>query len=85
MSNKAQGTDSLVHTTWHCRYHVVFAPKIRSQVIYGKIKGDSSHRHNLPSITDARKRRLFRRNISHSVFTRSAALDFCKCSVKSAQ
>jgi len=30
--------DSLAHTTWHCKYHVVFAPKYRRQVIYGYYK-----------------------------------------------
>ena len=33
-------TDSLAHTKWNCKYHIVFAPKYRRQVIYGKIKGD---------------------------------------------
>ena len=32
--------NSLAHTTWECKYHVVFAPKYRSQVIYGKLKAD---------------------------------------------
>jgi putative transposase len=31
---------SLAHTKWNCKYHVVFAPKYRRQVIYGKIKND---------------------------------------------
>lgn len=31
---------SLAHTTWNCKYHIVFAPKYRRQVIYGKIKAD---------------------------------------------
>ena len=31
-------TDSLSHTTWNCKYHIVFAPKYRRQVIYGKRK-----------------------------------------------
>ena len=30
--------NSLAHTTWNCKYHIVFAPKYRRQVIYGKIK-----------------------------------------------
>ena len=30
----------LSHTTWNCKYHIVFAPKYRRQIIYGKIKGD---------------------------------------------
>ena len=31
---------SLAHSKWRCQYHVVFAPKYRRQVIYGKIKKD---------------------------------------------
>ena len=31
---------SLAHTKWECKYHIVFAPKYRRQVIYGKIKQD---------------------------------------------
>ena len=33
-------TDSLAHTKWNCKYHIVFTPKYRRQVIYGKIKSD---------------------------------------------
>jgi len=28
------------HTKWNCKYHIVFAPKYRRQIIYGKIKQD---------------------------------------------
>ena len=31
---------SLSHTKWECKYHLVFAPKYRRQIIYGKIKAD---------------------------------------------
>jgi len=31
---------TLAHTTWDCKYHIVFAPKYRRQIIYGKIKTD---------------------------------------------
>ena len=31
---------SLSHSKWRCKYHIVFAPKYRRQVIYGKIKAD---------------------------------------------
>ena len=31
---------SLSHTSWNCKYHIVFAPKYRRQVIYGKLKND---------------------------------------------
>ena len=32
--------NSLAHTKWECKYHVVFAPKYRRQVIYREIKVD---------------------------------------------
>lgn len=32
--------NSLSHSSWRCKYHIVFAPKYRRQVIYGKIKQD---------------------------------------------
>ena len=31
---------SLTHCKYECKYHIVFAPKFRRQIIYGKIKGD---------------------------------------------
>ena len=33
-------TNSLSHTKWTCKYHIVFCPKYRRQEIYGKIKED---------------------------------------------
>ena len=30
---------SLAHTKWNCKYHIVFAPKHRRQIIYGKYLG----------------------------------------------
>jgi len=33
---------SLAHTMWECKYHIVFAPKYRRRVIYGKLKRDIS-------------------------------------------
>ena len=30
--------DNLTHTKWRCQYHIVFAPKYRRQIIYGKYK-----------------------------------------------
>lgn len=32
--------NSLAHTSWNWKYHIVFAPKYRRQVIYGKLKQD---------------------------------------------
>ena len=32
--------NTLSHTSWECKYHIVFAPEYRRQVIYGKIRED---------------------------------------------
>lgn len=32
--------NSLAHTSWNWKYHIVFAPKYSRQVIYGKLKQD---------------------------------------------
>ena len=32
--------NSLAHTQWECKYHIVFAPKFRRKVVYGKIRAD---------------------------------------------
>ena len=31
-----QDTNSLAHTTWNCKYHIVFAPKYRRRVFFGQ-------------------------------------------------
>ena len=38
--SKNDDINSLSHSKWRCHYHIVFAPKYRRQVIYGKIKAD---------------------------------------------
>ena len=30
--------ESLSHSKWDCKYHVVFVPKYRKKVLYGKIR-----------------------------------------------
>ena len=32
--------NSLNHTKWECKYHIVFIPKCRRKVLYGKIRRD---------------------------------------------
>ena len=32
--------NSLAHTKWECKYHIVFAPKYRRQIIYKAIRAD---------------------------------------------
>ena len=33
-------TNSLLHTSYRCKYHIVFAPKYRRLEVYGKLKAD---------------------------------------------
>lgn len=37
-----KGEQSLAHTKWECKYHVVFAPKFRRKAIYGRLRRDIS-------------------------------------------
>ena len=32
--------NSLSHTKWNCKYHIVFAPKFRRKIVYGQLKQD---------------------------------------------
>ena len=32
--------NSLSHTKWECKYHIVFAPKFRRKIAYGALKQD---------------------------------------------
>ena len=34
----AKSTNSLAHTKWMCKYHIVFAPKYRRKIIYGQYR-----------------------------------------------
>ncbi len=36
----ASDKNSLSHTKWNCKYHIVFAPKYRRKIIYGELKRD---------------------------------------------
>ncbi len=35
--------NSLAHTRWECKYHIVFTPKYRRKVIYQQIRADIGH------------------------------------------
>ncbi len=32
--------NSLAHTKWNCKYHIVFAPKYRRKLFYGQKKAE---------------------------------------------
>ena len=34
--SKQVNINSLAHTTWNCKYHIVFAPKYRRKVFFGQ-------------------------------------------------
>lgn len=34
--SKSVNINSLAHTTWNCKYHIVFAPKYRRKVFFGE-------------------------------------------------
>ncbi len=37
--------NSLAHTKWNCKYHIVYAPKYRRKIIYGQLKRDLGNFH----------------------------------------
>ena len=39
--------NSLSHIKWNCKYHIVFAPKYRRKVAYGKMKQDIAYTYGL--------------------------------------
>ena len=40
MSEENNALNSLAHTKWNCKYHVVFAPKYRRKVFYEEKRGE---------------------------------------------
>ena len=34
----AEANNSLAHTKWMCKYHIVFAPKYRRKIIYNQYR-----------------------------------------------
>ena len=40
MSKQDEATNTLAHTKWNCRYHIVFAPKYRRQVFFNEKRAD---------------------------------------------
>ena len=40
--NKQYSDDlhSLSHTKWKCQYHIVFIPKYRKKILYGRVRND---------------------------------------------
>ena len=56
MAHKA---NSLAHTKWLCKYHIVFTPKYRRKVIYNKYREDL--REILKMLCDWKGVEVFRR------------------------
>ena len=40
MSEQNNAINSLAHTKWNCKYHVVFAPKYRRKVFFNEKRED---------------------------------------------
>ena len=36
----AKQTNSLAHTKWMCKYHIIFTPKYRRKIVYNQYKAD---------------------------------------------
>ena len=55
MNNK----ESLAHTSWNCKFHIVFAPKYRRREIYGALR-----RYTRKNIKNALRKKRNRNNRS---------------------
>ena len=53
--------NSLSHTKWNCKYHIVFAPKFRRKIIYGQLKQDIA---NILSMSRPQQHRHLKRKDS---------------------
>ena len=40
MQEQNNSMNSLAHTKWNCKYHIVFAPKYRRKVFYEEKRAD---------------------------------------------
>ncbi len=59
MSNLYQ---SLSHSKWNCKYHVIFVPKKRKEILYGKIREDLAR--ILKELAEQKESRIISGNLS---------------------
>ena len=54
----SQGHNHLNHATWECKYHVVFTPKYRKKLLFGKSGGTwALYFTSLPGARNARSKK----------------------------
>ena len=54
----SQDHNHLNHSTWECKYHVVFTPKYRKKALFGQIRGTwALYSASLPSARNARSKK----------------------------
>ena len=53
--------NSLSHSKWNCKYHIVFAPKFRRKVAYGALRQD------IANILDVYKRQEYTKGLLESI------------------
>ena len=65
MPEQNNAINSLAHTKWNCKYHIVFAPKYRRKVFFAEKKG-SNQRNTKDAMSVERRRNHRRRSMSRS-------------------
>ena len=53
----SQDHNHLNHSTWECKYHVVFTPKYRKKALFGQIRRWALYSASLPSARNARSKK----------------------------
>ena len=62
MKSQDNAINSLAHTKWNCKYHIVFAPKYRRKVFYegeNRDKGDTENIMSVERCRDNRRRGMY--------------------------
>ena len=44
--------NSLAHTSWNCKYHIVFAPKYRRKILLNEYKVEEDMLHDQMTLRD---------------------------------
>ena len=58
---------SLSHTVWECKYHIVWIPKYRKKVLYGQMREDVHLRHPAVTLRNMQRRATTSRLLAEAV------------------
>ena len=66
MSEQNNATNSLAHSKWNCKYHIVFAPKYRRKVFYEEKRKEIRDKRNYPNTMSMERSRKTKIRVIYS-------------------